>query len=153
MPITARPLHGAVLALALASACSSPARESPPPAPRPPASSTPAPAPARATPRTTGLPVVLAQRKPTPIPGMEWAWLLPEARLVTLLPEDAAGHRTIGGPLFIAGPHDALISVDLTTGEFLLRADGARHSLGPWYSGGFDAEGRSALVWDKNEWA
>src|SRR4051794_31209465 len=104
MHTPARIVPGAAVALALASACSSPPRETPPAAPLRPSASVAAAAPptARPAPKTTGIPVVVAQRKRTTLTGREWAWLLPEARLVTLGPEDAAGHREIWGPVFIA---------------------------------------------------
>jgi hypothetical protein len=108
--------------------------------------------PPRAAPRTSGIPVVLGLQQPTIVAGMEWAWLLPEARLVTLAPEDSAGHRAILGQSFFAGPRGAILSID-GAGELHFVADGASHSLGPFSSAGFDGEGRSALVWNDKEWA
>jgi len=95
---------------------------------------------------------VLANRQATVVPGMEWAWLLPDARLATLLPEDAAGHRVVSGSRFFVGPNEALVHLG-SAGELVLAADGKRHSLGAFSFAGFDAKGASVLVSNTKDWA
>lgn len=144
-----------LLVFLLPVACSTAPLPAPAPAPTPVATSTAAPvvsAAPRPRPQTSGMPVVLAGRKPTAAPGIEWAWLLPEARLVALQPEDGGGRRAISRPVFYAGPNGALIDIE-SEGRFVLAADGGTHDLGPWQNVGFDPAGKSVLVSDSRQWA
>src|SRR5689334_7299818 len=97
-----RPVALCLLAPALACACSSPPPAAPPPVA--PTATHVAEAPPPAPRKVSGTPVALALRRPTPAPGVEWAWLMPEARLATLTPPDANGKRAILGPNFYVGP-------------------------------------------------
>jgi hypothetical protein len=142
----------AVLPLTLAFGCSA-APVKPQPQPRPTAShvTETKPPPPPSPRKLSGQAVVLALRTPTVIPGADWVWILPEAKLATLAPADPAGRRMILGPNFFAGPKGAFIGLD-TAGELDLAADGRVSHLGKFDSVAFDAEGRSALVWDRGRW-
>src|SRR5262245_947848 len=110
--------------VALACGCSSaPPEIYRPPPPRAtqaaPAPSPSAPAPPR---RITGKPVALVPLGPTKTPGIEWVWLMPEGKLVTLIQPDAEGRRAILAPNFFMGPKRAFVEVE-PSGELELLAD------------------------------
>lgn len=139
----------ASLSLTIALGCSAPPPEVPAPAQPRPATSLPE---AKPAPRKlSGEPVVVALRSPTSVPGAEWAWLMPEARLVTLAPANEKGERALFGPNFFSGPGGAFVGLD-TVGEFELAADGQVHHLGKFDTAAFDAEGRRVLLWDRAAW-
>jgi hypothetical protein len=137
---------------ALLLACSAP----PAPAPRtggPAPSAAPSASAAAAAPRTlNGTPVVLAGRTPTIQRGAEWAWLMPEGRLVTLAPPDKDGRRGLLGPNFFTGPEGAFVGLE-KDGALAIAADGEIHRLGIFEQAAFDAKGQRVLVWNSSEWA
>lgn len=99
-----------------------------------------------------GAPVVLALRRPTPVTGVDWVWLMPEGRLATLVPAGQNGQLAILGPNFFGGPNGLFVGLDVT-GELTLAADGAVHAIGKFDHVGFDEKGAHALVWSGSSWA
>jgi len=145
-----RRLLFAALSLSLVSACSSAQDDAKPPKTPPPARTIDEKP--RAPRALTGQPVVLALRRPTSVSGVEWTWLMPEGRLVTLASPNAKGERAILGPNFFPGPNGAYVGLDVQ-GEFTLAADGQTHPLGKNDGALFDEKGERLLVWNPLDWS
>lgn len=142
----------AFLPACLALSCSSAPEAS---APRPPASApsaTSVTSLAKPPRKLNGAPVVLALRRPTPVTGVDWVWLMPEGRLATLAPAGPNGQLAILGPNFFGGPNGLYVGLDVT-GELTLAADGAAHAIGKFDHAAFDEKGAHALTWSGSSWA